>query len=173
MLLSHVRNTNSGFTLIEASVVAALVGTLAVVGVPSFLQMFQRFQTNSAFDQVRGAVKEAQLQAIRTSRTCTLTINETNRRITTATTADNGCLLNTVQLPDSTSIRTAAADRTVRFNFQGNTNTTQTIVVYNNSTNYNKCLVISNGIGMMRWGNYTGNPNPSNTLNGDFCNTQQ
>ena len=168
MLLSHVRNTNSGFTLIEASVVAALVGTLAVVGVPSFLQMFQRFQTNSAFDQVRGAVKEAQLQAIRTSRSCTLTLNETNRRITTS---DNGCLLNTVQLPDVASIKTSASDKTVRFNFQGNTSTTQTIVVSNNSKNYNKCLVISNGIGMMRWGNYTGDPNA--TLDENSCRSQQ
>ena len=153
MLPSNVRNANAnlGFSLIELSLTVVVIGVLAAITVPGFIQMYERFQANSAFDQVRGAIKEAQLQAIRRSTTCTLTIDEANKKITTT---NSGCLINAVTLPSSTSITTNGSGKTVSFDFQGNTGILQTIVVSNNSKNYNKCLVISNGIGMMRWGNY-------------------
>ena len=78
MLPSNVRNANAnlGFSLIELSLTVVVIGVLAAITVPGFIQMYERFQANSAFDQVRGAIKEAQLQAIRRSTTCTLTIDE-------------------------------------------------------------------------------------------------
>lgn len=157
MLLSNVRNTNLGFSLIEISITLVVVTLLAVIAVPSFIQMRERFEANSAFDQVRGAIKESQLQAIRLSKTCTIKIDTTAKTIAVNNaTTDIGCLLSTITLPSSTSVITNSSTKTVGFTFKGHTASGQTIVVSNKSKDYNKCLVISAGIGIMRWGNYTG-----------------
>lgn len=172
MFLCNARsNTNLGFNLAELSIMLVVAGILAAIGIPSVLQMFEKFQSDSAFNQVRGAIEQAQLQAIRLSRTCTITIDETNKEITlNDPDVDTGCLLEELSLPNSTEIRTNRDDGNVAFNFRGNTNTQQTIVVYDEDQFNRKCLVISNGIGMIRGGDYEGNLDAD--ISPSSCNTQ-
>ncbi|MBW4577865.1 MAG: prepilin-type N-terminal cleavage/methylation domain-containing protein [Aphanothece sp. CMT-3BRIN-NPC111] len=63
-----------GFTLIEALIIVAIVGILSAIAAPSFLSMYNRSQTNSALNQTRGALQEAQRQAIRYSKNCTVAL---------------------------------------------------------------------------------------------------
>jgi prepilin-type N-terminal cleavage/methylation domain-containing protein len=170
----HRRNANLGFTLAEITATLVIIGILAAIGIPNFLGMYQRFQANSAFDKVRAAIQETQLQAMRLGTTsgCTLIIDEAAKTITVDAPADDptkyrGCLLEKVKLPDSTIIKTN--NGTVRFNYKGNTDTLQTIVVSDNTQNYKKCLVISTGIGMMRSGFYSGS---LADIDPDDCDTE-
>jgi prepilin-type N-terminal cleavage/methylation domain-containing protein len=183
MLPSNVRNTNLGFTLIEISIGLLVLTLLAAVSIPqigNFAIMLRRFQTNSTFDEVKNTIKEAQRQAIQLGKTCQIKIDTTAKTINVNNeTTDRGCLLNPLNFDaltspstnNPTTIKTSSSDGIITFHFQGNTDTLQTIVVSNESRDYNKCLVISNGIGMMRSGEYNGYP--SSTPDPDSCKTQQ
>jgi prepilin-type N-terminal cleavage/methylation domain-containing protein len=171
------RNANLGFSLAEITATLVVIGILAAIGIPNFLGMYQRFQANSAFDKVRGAIQETQLQAMRLGTTsgCTLKIDEAAKTITVDAPADDptkyrGCLLEKVKLPDSTIIK--SNNDAVKFDYKGNTPSdadVQTIVVSDNTQDYKKCLVISVGIGMMRSGFY----NDSLTdISEDSCDTE-
>ena len=62
-----------------------------------------------------------------------------------------------------------ANSKKVNFNYRGNTASLRTIVVYSEWTDFRRCMVISNGIGMMRSGVYT---NPDlNKVSAKYCQT--
>ena len=153
MLPYNVHNTESGFNLVEISTVLIVVGILASVAFPSLWGMYWEFEAEDAFNQVQGALKEAQVQAIRRSQNCTVTIDTTNKEIT----GDPGCLLETRELPDSVTIDHTGTD-SINFNIRGGTGvaSAKTIVLYDPHQSKKRCLVISAGIGIMRSGQYTG-----------------
>lgn len=151
MLPSNAHNTELGFNLVEISAVTLLVGILASVTAPGLLAMYQQFEADDGFNQLRGALQQAQMQAIRRSQDCTVTLDTTNKEIT----GDPGCLLETRELPDSVTINHTGAN-TITFNIRGGTGDGRTIVVSDPQQSQKKCLVIAPGIGIMRSGNYTG-----------------
>lgn len=116
MLPSNAHNTELGFNLVEISAVTLLVGILASVTAPGLLAMYQQFEADDGFNQLRGALQQAQMQAIRRSQDCTVTLDTTNKEIT----GDPGCLLETRELPDSVTINHTGAN-TITFNIRGGT----------------------------------------------------
>jgi prepilin-type N-terminal cleavage/methylation domain-containing protein len=79
MLLSNARNKNQGFTLIETLIILVIIGVLSAIAAPSFLSMFNRNKVNDALDQVRGALQEAQRQAMGKSRSCVVVMTPSNQ----------------------------------------------------------------------------------------------
>ena len=110
-------------------------------------------------------MQEAQREAIRKSQQCTVTLDTTNSKLT-------GSCLSTGDrtLPSGIAIATNLPSSTVTFSFRGNTTNSGTIVVYdlNDSNQQKRCFVISNGLGIMRAGKYSGS---TTTISADDCNT--
>lgn len=152
MLLSNARSNNQGFTLIETLTVIIIIGILSAIAAPGLLGMLNRNKVNSALDEVQGALREAQREAMRKSQSCTLTLDSTNSKVT------GSCLVTGSRtLPSGVALKTNLTSSTVTFSFRGNTNSSGTIVLYksDDSNQQKKCLFVFNGLGIMRTGNYS------------------
>jgi prepilin-type N-terminal cleavage/methylation domain-containing protein len=79
MLLYNARNNNQGFTLIEVVITLILVGVLSAIITPSFLGILNKNKVNDALDQARGALQQAQREALRKSKTCIVALTPGNQ----------------------------------------------------------------------------------------------
>jgi prepilin-type N-terminal cleavage/methylation domain-containing protein len=149
------RKRNTGFTLIEMLVTVIVVAVIAAIASPNLLGLLNRNRVNSALEEVEGAIKEAQKQAMRNGTSCTINIDDSSDSIQTDNAISGGCLLSTRSLNDLVRFNSNVA--TVAFSGKGNTNASSIFVVsMENGTPQKKCLVVSSGLGIMRTGNYTG-----------------
>lgn len=157
MLLWLVRkqNTDTGFTLMEILITVIVVGVIGAIAAPNLLGLLNRYRVDSALDEVEGAIKEAQRQAMRDGQSCTITIDTTDNDNAIA----GGCLLRTRSLDDLIRFNSNAAIVTFTFSGKGNTNDSAVLVVSMSSgTERQKCLVMSPGLGLIRTGDYSGDP---------------
>jgi prepilin-type N-terminal cleavage/methylation domain-containing protein len=148
-------NNQFGFTLLEQLIVVSLIGILASLAAPSFLGMYYRSKIDSATNTLRNAIQEAQRQAIMKSKDCAifLPITDTkDAKITSDCFVLGDRLLNEVNLRHNY----ASKSNTIVFNYRGQANGLGTFVLDKQGENisYQKCLVISNHIGMSRLGIY-------------------
>lgn len=60
-MISRIRNTSKGFTLIELMIVVAILAILAVVAVPAFIKYMRRAKTTEAIDEIDKIYKGAAL----------------------------------------------------------------------------------------------------------------
>lgn len=167
MLLCNVRNNNEGFTLIETLIIVVIIGILSAIAAPSFLSMLNKNKVNNALVQVRGTLQEAQREAMRKSKRCTVTLDTTNSKVT----AD--CIVTgDRQLKDGVGIQTNIPGQQITFGIRGTTTVTGTIVFFANdgSTSQKRCIVTSLGIGIMRTGDYSGS---TSSVNASDCTTSQ
>lgn len=173
MLPSNVRHSNQGFTLIEMLVILIIIGILSAISAPSFLGMLNRSKVNSALNEARGALQEAQRESIRKSKTCTVVVPAGNN---VALISPTNCLvtgdrqLGGVNTDHSNSVA-GSGNWVITFDFKGRTNDVASAgtVVFSlpNNSVPKKCLVVSQGLGLIRTGNY----NESATL--PECDTSQ
>jgi len=160
MLPWRVRKYNSGFTLVEMLTVVIIIGVLAAITAPNLLGLYNRNRVNRAMREVEGALKEAQKQAIRIGRQCTIDIN-TNDISNSA----NGCLLSNRVLnkPGSGNpVILNSNQGTITFSGKGNLGTPgpkPVFVTYlANASSKQSCVVIESTLGSLRTGDYTGDP---------------
>ena len=151
-----LHNKELGFTLIEMLAVTIIIGIISAIAVPNLLGTIRRNQVNEALEQINGAIKEAQRQAIRQGRLCRINIDITNNELTGN---PPSCLLSDREINDNITVRTniAGTPPNIPFSFKGSTTRSGTIVVSSNLVNLQRCFVISLGLGITRIGNYTGN----------------
>lgn len=179
---SNANKNSQGFTLIETLTVLIILGILAAIAAPSFFSLFNKEKVSSAMDQVRGALQECQREAIRRSKSCTIELDITNKKITgdLLVTGDRdlceerdsagNCIKSTVAMATNLS----GTPPKITFSFKGNTTNSGKVVVYGSdgSTPKKKCLVISNGIGIMRTGDYSGATALSTDITAGTCTTK-
>lgn len=173
MLPFNVRDNNQGFTLAETVVIAVVIGILAAIAIPSFLGWIRRKQLDDALVSLQGALQEAQAQAIRRSTTCAVLIPDGDgQTLTRSTDSAVGCLLSDRELPSGVRMisNLPTNPKRISFSFRGNTTNSGTVVLHrsDNSIPYQRCLVISNGLGIMRTGVYEG---PTTSVTANSCNT--
>lgn len=169
MLPSSVHRSDQGFTLIESLIIVLVIGILAAIAAPSFLATLNRSRVNDGLALVEGALKEAQREAIKKSKNCTVNIASGNNSTLTATPVD--CLITgSRELKDVTIRRNLSS---ITFNFKGGrTGSTGTVVVtLPSGAIQQKCLVIAPGIGIMRTGNYS--DDDTTGASADNCTTPQ
>lgn len=162
MVPLNVRHHSQGFTLIEILVVIAMVGILSAIAAPRFLAYLNRAKVNGALTQVKGALQEAQREAIRKSEPCTVTLS--------ASSVTGPCLITGDRtLPTGVSLYTNISGNQITYSFRGNTaNGGMTVLNKpDGSTPEQRCLVTSIGIGLMRTGTYSG------TFPSGTCTTSQ
>ena len=173
------RKNNHGFTLIEMLATVIILGIIAAIATPNLMALFSHHRVNNALRIINGAVKETQRQAIRQGITCTVTINpgDNDPGERTIVAAPASCLPEVRLIDDDINI--ANDDITVRVNLtptpdtitfsaKGNTASGGTIAVFSDSSDTQRCFVISNGLGITRTGDYTGaNADPVNAANCD------
>lgn len=182
MLLYNVRQNNDGFTIIETLTILLIIGILSAIAAPSFLSLFNRNKVSGAIEQLRGALQECQREAIRKSQSCTITLDITNKKVTgdRLVTGDRdlcderdtsgNCIKSTVDIATNLN----GTPPKITFSFKGNTTSSGRIVVYpsDGSTQKKKCLAISNGIGIMRTGNYSGSTASATDITAGTCTTE-
>lgn len=151
MLPSSVHKSNQGFTLPEVLIIVVIVGILAAIAVPSFLGWYNRQKVNQALTKVQGALKEAQREAIKRSKSCTVTLN-TN-------TVTGPCLVTgDRELPSGVSMATniSGSPPSTIFSYRGTVTLYDTGKVVLFVEEYKKCLALSSPLGIMRKGKFIG-----------------
>lgn len=150
----HIHALPRGISLIETIVTAAIVGVLAAVSLPSFLQWLEQRRVDDALVRVEGALKESQREAIKRNTTCAVTIPQgENQTITGDCFVTGDRRLEGVLLSHNRD-----NNWQITFDFKGrNNDPAQAGSLWLDSPNGGvqpRCLVISFGIGLMRTGNY-------------------
>jgi prepilin-type N-terminal cleavage/methylation domain-containing protein len=180
MLLWRVRKSNSGFTLVEMLAVVIILGVIAAVAVPNLLGWFNRNRVNEAMRQVEGALKEAQKQAIRTGKRCTIDIEPTSFTIDvkpstniSISSTQKDCLLSTRILNSSIALASNLESSNItKVTFSGKGNITiddpvnppVLVVSIPDGTDLKKCVVIENFLGVIRTGKYDGSGIPDSEI---------
>ena len=170
----NVPSKNQGFTLIEVLTVTIIISIVAAIAAPNLLGLLNRNRVNQGLTQLEGAIKEAQRQAIRTGKSCTITLDTANNNIS------GGCLLNTRDLNENLEIGTnldengTTDEHDIDFSAKGNmvfdigsaeVYQGAIFVVYmSNGTTQQKCLVVESILGSVRTGDYIGSTPETPTL---------
>ena len=155
-----------GFTLIETLVTAVIIGIVAAIAAPNLIGLMNATRVKQGIAQVEGAIKEAQRQAIRESKSCTVNIDNPSTGYNYVRGAS--CISSERKLP--TNAKIATNDTAIIFSSKGiPDNGTDSIFVVHmpNGTNEQRCLVVAPGLGIMRTGEYDGDP--TGTLDAINC----
>ncbi len=157
LLLNKHNNKEKGFNLLEVVLVSVIVGIMAGISVPNFLEEQRQQRVNEAFNWIRGALVEAQTNASRLSTDCTVTIDADQ-----VSGSPPGCVLEKITFDTNIiDIRSSAGSlpQDIGFQFDGRLSSStslQTIHIKrkNAPNETGKCIVISNNLGMIRTGIY-------------------
>lgn len=163
LLTSVVSDPNQGLTLMELAVVAVITGIIAAMGTPSLIAMLQGDRVKQGLDNIKLALQDAQKQAIRNSKSCTIVINpqpqlQTNGQAHNIYVKDSdtheGCLGSVERtIPENVTVESNFSNNEISFSFKGNTTTAGTILVRpTQGTGETRCLVMGLGLGIMRTG---------------------
>lgn len=178
----HPAKLELGFTMIELLVVILLVGVMAAIAAPGMLGFLERSKVISAHSNIQGLLQEAQRSAIRESNSCKVLIpltetvsGEDNMTISSSCVVSGPRILEDIQIRHnlvdvSTNydvVNDDAADNLL-FDFRGSTDqflgTPSTnienlviVISHEDSNSFQKCIVVSDGLGLIRIGNYPAN----------------
>ena len=164
-------------TLLEIIITTVITGIIAALGTPSLMAMLQGDQVKQGVDQIQLALQDAQKQAIRHSKKCTIQIETKTDQdyfsLDIKDANDLGCLGGVdKELPKGIEVvmNGNQLQGGVTFSFKGTTTEKGTFVVRpTRGKGEQRCLVISDGLGIMRTGIYDANA-ANNTIDSKHCN---
>ena len=162
---------SQGFTLIEMLATGIIISIVAAIAAPNLLGLLNRNRVNQGLAELEGAIKEAQRQAIRQGKSCRVNIDTSTNTISAyidpPSVPPTNCLLSTREISSDITIRTNLPGSTILFSSKGSTTNSGTVVVSSDSTDTQKCFVISLGLGIMRTGEYTGTK--TDPVDSEYC----
>ncbi|PZV26366.1 MAG: type II secretion system protein [Snowella sp.] len=150
---------NSGWTLLETIIVSLITGILGSIAIVNMLGIMNKNKVQNSLYGVKGALQEAQRNAIKMGKDCRILLkNSDNGHSTNAITIyDNtyaGCLSQEVVLEGLTMTENVTGNA-IRFSYKGNTTNIGTILIQSPYTKTKYCLVVSAFLGIMRSGVYS------------------
>lgn len=156
-------NSQQGFTLMELIIVIILIAILSAIAAPSLIVWVKQARVREAQTILRGALAETQQEAIRKSKNCAITIPNDIEDPT----IEGTCLILGDRTLDKVKISHnggGVLTSTNLFDFKGRTeaNLTNNLVIVispeeDNDNSYQKCIIVSDGLGLIRTGNYPSN----------------
>ncbi len=145
-----------GFTLVESLIVVAIGGILVAMAIPSVSAAINRAKLAQATEMVVASLQEAQREAIRRNRGCTVTLNKIDRKIV----GQQGCLLTGDRILPAEIDLSYTGNSEIKYGIRGHTTNNKSVVLkVADSPNY-RCLTISAPLGIIRLGSY----DPANKL---------
>lgn len=139
-----------GFTLAESLIVVAIGGILAAMAIPSMSAAINRAKLAQATEMVVASLQEAQREAIRRNRSCTVTLDKIDRKIA----GQQGCLLTGDRILPTEIELSYTGDGEIKYGIRGNTTNNESVVLKTvGSPNY-RCLTVSAPLGIIRLGSY-------------------
>ncbi len=167
---------NSGWTLLETIVVSLITGILASIAIVNMLDIMNKNKVQNSLYEVKGALQEAQRNAIKMGKECRVVmntdINPTYLSVDTAT-KYIGCLNSSGVDLSGVNVTENFPGKTIRFSYKGNSTNLGTIVFHSSKTHAKYCLVLSNFLGIMRSGIYTEDIAPpignASGVDSDYC----
>lgn len=162
LLLKH--SNNDGFTLIEMLVVIVMVGILAAIAAPSWLTFLNSRRVNTINDEILQALRQAQVQSIRTKRSQTVIFNTAANPPTitvlgTTTVLGNGTLkpgMAGIAIINGTTSLNCLTTSCIEFNANGNivndinAQGIRVVVTAPPTTGSKRCVVVETLLGAMR-----------------------
>ncbi len=133
--------TAKGATLLETCMVAAVIGVLSVISVPSFVRAQQRFVLSSTAYEVRSELHRARILAITRNQDCRLRVTSPNTYLLECQTPA-WVSVRLISLPASVSI---SANNRPEFHPMGNVGPMASITVWNESGDRRKIIVSRGG----------------------------
>ena len=138
-----------------------IIGVIAAIAAPNFLGLLNRNRVNEAAQQIEGALTEAQRQAMRQGRQCSITVDTANGIIANPAAPANGCLLSNRNLNNLIQLNSnlpAAPNNTITFSGKGNITGINPVLVVSipNGTDLQRCVIIDSLLGSYRSGEYSG-----------------
>uniref|UniRef100_B8HQ00 Type IV pilin protein, putative n=1 Tax=Cyanothece sp. (strain PCC 7425 / ATCC 29141) TaxID=395961 RepID=B8HQ00_CYAP4 len=164
MLPSVTQAPTRGWTLTETIIVVVIAATLLAIGLPSFFSYLARYRVNDGLARVRAALQTAQREAMRRGQSCTVSLPSGGNTVSGACLRGADSTVGgvpTMILPGSVILThnlSGGATNTVAFNFRGRNVSSGTIIISasDNSTAWQRCLVLNPGVGLMRSGTWSG-----------------
>lgn len=169
MLHFNAPKNSQGFTLIEIITVLLIISILAAIAVPSFLALLNQSKVNSALSEVRGAFQEAQREAIRKGKSCTVNLDKITN---TVSSTPISCLVTGKRTFDPSVVGMESNEVSIQFSHRGTITVADgaTLVFFEKANYINKiCLVASAPLGIIKNGTYIGQipPDISHPIKGD------
>ncbi len=132
------QRANTGFPLVEALVVVALVAILASLAAPSFTSQFQRYRVDSVREELLGSMNLAKSEAVRRGQT--ITIQKLSPGTSCATAGDWSCgwqvqdaggtILQEYVAPPQTAVLKSGAQNSFTFNRYGFVDGGHNVLIY-------------------------------------------
>ena len=160
----HKHKKDSGFTLVEMVVTSVVAGVLMAVTVPSLVGMMEQTRVTDSVSQIKAAIQQAQRQAVRRGRSCSITVDQVTiggkvktRIKITDNTNDLDCLLEQRILDESVSVTSnVGGNPIISFSPKGNKTAPNGDLIFTvsrtgNSSNQ-KCVLLSGQLGIVKSG---------------------
>lgn len=169
-LIATKRSSQAGFTMLELLVVTMMIGVMAAIASPGMLGFIRRGKVTSAHSAVQGALQEMQREAIKRGTNCNVTFPASNT--SGSLTITSNCLISGTVTLEDVRIRHDLPNITLDlFNFRGETEDALTgdvviIISQQDGNLFQKCIALSDGLGLIRIGNY---PDGNTTTNISQC----
>ena len=162
-----------GFTMPEVIIVILIIGVLAAISAPSFLRWVRNKEVDDALALVVGALREAQSEALRLGQGCKVDIDTSTKVIRAETiqppppappTPSENCLpTGRRDLRNASSgiqmTTSFGGGNDLIFTYKKTTPADGLIVLFQSDAAKQRCVVVSQGLGLLRTGFYQGDPN--------------